>query len=101
MPHLHVVSKVLDLLRQREDEQVADLPKVGRIARLLFEAFKQLHRHALQADVGLYRELLADTARASAGGLRAERLAFEEQHVNLAPGPLIRKRAAHDAAAHD
>src|ERR1700686_5278246 len=32
MPHLHVVAKVLDLLRKREYEEVADLSEVGRVS---------------------------------------------------------------------
>src|SRR5436190_119541 len=31
-PHLHVVAEILDVLGQREDEEVADLAKVGRVA---------------------------------------------------------------------
>ena len=54
MPHFHVVAKVLDLLRKREDEEIADLAKVRRMTGLRFESFEDLHRHALEADVGLH-----------------------------------------------
>src|SRR6202011_2857032 len=101
MPQVHVVPEVLHLLWLRENEEVADLAEVGGVADLLLEALQHAHRHPLQPDVALTRELLAHPARALAGRLRAQRLAFEQQHVDISPPELIGERAAHDAAARD
>ena len=101
MPHLHVAAKVLDLLWEGEDEEIPDLAKVGGMTRLVFEPSEQLDREALQPNVGFHGELLADPARALAGRLRAKGFALEEQDIDVAPGQLVRKRAAHDPAACD
>ena len=66
MPHLHVGPEVLDLLREREHEEVSDLPKVSRVACLMLEVLEQLDGKPLQADVGFHRELLPHPAGASA-----------------------------------
>ena len=101
MPHVHVVAEVLDLLRLREEEQVADLAEVRRVPGVLLERLEHLDRHPLQPDVRLGGELLAHAARALASRLRAQRLPLEEQHVDFALGELVGKRAPHDAAARD
>jgi len=101
VPHLHVLAEVLDLLRQREHEEVSQLAKVGWLAGLRLEVLEEPHRQPLQPDVGLHRELLPNSSRALAGGLRTERLAFEQKNVHIAFRQLIGERAAHDAAAHD
>src|SRR5712692_6414098 len=101
VPHLHVVVEVLDLLRLREYEQVADLPKVRRVPDLLIEALEHRYRHPLQPDVALARELLAHTARALAGRLRAQRLTLHKEHVHVALAELVGQGAAHDPPARD
>ena len=101
MPHVHVVAEILHLLRLREDEQVADLPEVSGVSRLLLERLQQLDRESLDSDIRLRRELLAHAARTLARRLRAERLALEQQHVDLSLGELVGQGAAHDAAPDD
>ena len=72
-----------------------------RVARLRLEVLEEPHRQPLQPHVGLHRELLPNSPRALAGGLRAERLPLEQKNVHVAFCQLVGERAAHDAAAYD
>jgi Arc/MetJ family transcription regulator len=100
-PHVHVVAEVLDLLRLGEEEQVPDLAEVRRMSGVVLKRFQQPDRQALQSNIGLDRELLANTARALAGRLRAQRFPLEEHHVDIALRKLVGECASHDAATRD
>src|SRR3979490_2345123 len=69
------------------------------MTRLIFEPFEQLHRHSLEAHVGLHPELLTDSTGTFAGALRAQRCALENEDIDVALGELIGQRAAHDPAS--
>src|SRR5437879_12999971 len=85
MPHFHVVAEVLDLLGQRQHKQVADLAEVRRVSGLLLEILEKLDREALEARVGLNRELLPNAACAPAGPLRTQRLALAPRSAAAHP----------------
>ena len=101
VPHLHQAAKILDLLRTRQEHQVADLAEVGRHADLLLEAVK--HPHAAHADqhIDLARELLPDAARVAPGGAGAELAALKEHHVDPPARQVVGDRTADHAAADD
>ena len=98
-----VALEGVDAGRGRQEEEVAVLMEIDRVADFVGEALEQADRLDRQLDVRLVRELMPDAAGVPAGGSCPEhRLALEQHDVGDAePGEVIGDARAHTTAADD
>jgi len=98
-----VASERLDARRRGQQEEIAVLVKIDRVAHFVAEPLEHTDRFDRQPDVRLVRELVAHAAGVAAGGSGAEhRLALDEDDVgHAAPREVIGDRRAHAPAADD
>jgi hypothetical protein len=92
----------LDLLRCRQQEEVADAVQPDVLARLLAEAGERLQAARAQLDVELVGELRAHAARGPRGGPGGEFVALDQHHVRHSGArQVVRDARAHHPAADD
>src|SRR6185436_11903968 len=93
----------VDARRRGEEEQVAVLMQVDRLADLVREPLEQSDRLNREADVRFVGELVADAAGVAARGPGGEQLlALDEDDVrDAAPSQVIGDARAHAPAAND
>ena len=75
----HVVAEDRQIVVVIQQEQIAGPAQIDRLAQLLLEAFQHGQAEQRQPHIDLGAELVADAARAFAGGLHAQEGGFFQQ----------------------
>ena len=99
----HVVAEHRQIVLVVEQEQVAGPAQIDSLAQLLLEALQHGQAQQRQPHVDLGAELVADAARAFAGGLHPQEGGFFQQHHVLDPacGEMVGRAGPHHPAPDD
>ena len=99
----HVVAEDGQIVLVVQQEQIAGPAQIDGLAQLLLEAFQHGQAEQRQPHVDLGAELVADAARAFAGGLHAQEGAFSSSTTFLiaACGEMIGRAGPHHPAPDD